>query len=60
VQTGRDESSLKLGDLPKYSAAKLTMAEIISPTIIDIGLLIIYSILSFAASFFVFRKYDLR
>ena len=60
VHAGRDESTLKIEDLPKYTPAKFTFAEAINPTIIDIGLLIIYSLLSYAAAFFVFRKYDLR
>jgi ABC-type transport system involved in multi-copper enzyme maturation permease subunit len=60
ISTGRDESTLKINDVPKYSALNYSFAEIISPTIIDIGLLILYSIVSYGAAFFVFRKYDLR
>ncbi|MCX6170109.1 MAG: ABC transporter permease [Ignavibacteriales bacterium] len=60
ISTGRNESTLDIKDVPIYTPSNFTLAEVISPTIIDIGLLILYSILSYGAAFFVFRKYDLR
>ncbi len=60
ISTGRNDNSLDLHELPKYTAAGLKFSDILKPTIIDLGLLILYSIISYAAAFFVFLKYDLR
>jgi ABC-type transport system involved in multi-copper enzyme maturation permease subunit len=60
ISAGRSDNALDLHEMPKYSAAGLTFPEILKPTIIDLGLLILYSILSYAAAYIVFLKYDLR
>ena len=60
INTGRNEGSLNISDVPKFTAPGYSLNKAFSSIVVDIGLLIIYSILAYALSFFFFLKYDLR
>ncbi len=59
-QTARDAASLELGDVPKFQPPNRTLEDILSMTITDIGLLILYIIAAFAGAFVAFLRYDVR
>lgn len=56
----RDAGSLDLSDVPQFQPPKLNMGDVISSTIIDVGLMILYSIAAFVGSFVAFLRYDVR
>ena len=60
VSSGRDESSLNLREVPKFTQPSHTISQAVVPTIIDIGLMMFFTLFSFGGAFFAFNKYDLR
>lgn len=60
ITRGRDKGTLDVSDLPKFEERTMQNSEAISPTLIDFGLLAIYTILAFAGSFVAFLRYDVR
>jgi hypothetical protein len=60
VSTGRRENSLDLKEVPRFKQPVNTIAQVIVPTITDIGLIILFTIAAFGIAFFAFTKYDLR
>jgi ABC-type transport system involved in multi-copper enzyme maturation permease subunit len=57
---GREGGALEVSDLPRFTAPKTTFAEAFAPTIIDFGLLAIYTMLAFTGAFVAFLRYDVR
>ena len=55
-----DQEPLDLSELPRYETPQETYAEAMAPTIIDLGLLGLFSVLSFAGAFIAFIRYDVR
>ncbi len=60
IDAGREESNLDISELPKFTPQKISLAQAINPSIIDIGLIIIFILLSYAGSYIAFLRYDLR
>ena len=58
--SSRDAGSLDLSDVPQFQSPKQTIRDVISTTIVDIGLMILYIIVVFAGSFVSFLRYDVR
>ena len=59
-QIAKDAASLELGDVPKFQPPKRGLEDILSVTITDIGLLILYIIAAFSGAFVAFLRYDVR
>lgn len=60
VRQGRDEGSLDLSQLPVFSAPVYTFSEALKPSIIDMGILVLFTLIAFAGAFVMFLKYDVR
>ena len=60
ISSGRSDGSLNTSEVPKFVDPDYTFAQALKPTIIDIGLLLLYSLMSYAGAFIAFLKYDLR
>ena len=58
----RDDSDepLDLSELPRFEAPGYTYGEAAAPTVVDMGLLALYSLLAFAGAFVAFLRYDVR
>lgn len=56
----REETALDLSDLPSFIQARRSLAETASQIIVDLGLLVLYTIIAFAGSFVAFLRYDVR
>lgn len=54
------KKTIDLSELPRFTAPEKSYSQIAQATIIDIGLLTIYIILTFTIAFFKFVKYDVR
>ena len=59
IDTGR-EIALDLAGLPQYTYSRPDLGESVAPVIVDFGLMALYSLLAFAASFVMFLRYDVR
>ena len=59
-QFSDDQETLDLSELPRFEAPEETYAEAVAPTIIDFGLLSLFSLLAFAGAFLAFIRYDVR
>jgi hypothetical protein len=60
IQDGRKESSLDTGELPKYRQPEISFVQMMTSAVLDVALLIIFTLASFAYSFIAFFRYDLR
>lgn len=62
MNVGGDEEQkpIDLDELPKFMYADPPLSQIISRSLLDMGLLIMYNLLFFAASFVAFMRYDVR
>lgn len=58
--SSNDQETLDTSELPRYQAPEYTFAEAVAPSVADVGLLGLYSILAFAGAFVVFLRYDVR
>ncbi|OGU33412.1 MAG: hypothetical protein A2068_08785 [Ignavibacteria bacterium GWB2_35_6b] len=59
-KTGGDVKTINPSELPKFNFTQPDLSNVLSASIIDIGLLAFFNILFFAGSFVTFLKYDLR
>ncbi|HEX9653447.1 MAG TPA: ABC transporter permease subunit [bacterium] len=57
---GRDKGTLNLSDMPKFDPPKYPMSVAVESTTVDLGLLALYTLLTFAGAFAAFLRYDLR
>jgi ABC-type transport system involved in multi-copper enzyme maturation permease subunit len=60
VDASRGQEGINTSDMPPYKAPDISLAEAISPTVIDFGILGFDILFVFAAAFVAFLKYDLR
>ncbi len=60
INTGRDKGTLDVSDMPRFVAPVLNISEAVSRSIIDFGLLCLYTLTAFAGAFVVFLRYDVR
>ncbi len=56
----REPGKLDTDGLPKFSPPKQTLSEAISPTVLPIGMILMYSIVAFGAASVAFVRYDVR
>ena len=55
-----DDEPLDLAELPRFDSPEQTFKEAVEPTIIDLGILSVFSVLAFAGAFLSFIRYDVR
>jgi ABC-type transport system involved in multi-copper enzyme maturation permease subunit len=55
-----NQEALDLGEMPRFEAPKQAYAEAVAPSIVDLGLLSLFSIVTFAGAFVAFFRYDVR
>jgi ABC-type transport system involved in multi-copper enzyme maturation permease subunit len=60
MKTGADAGSLDISGLPRYIAPASNFTMVFGSTIVDFGLLLIYSLVAFAGAFISFLRYDIR
>ncbi len=60
IDTGRDKGTLDISDMPRFEAPKSGFTDTLATTIIDFGLLSLYTLAAFAGAFVVFLRYDVR
>lgn len=60
ISFGREGGALDVSDLPRFTAPEIAFAQAFAPTILDFGLLAVYTMLAFAGAFVAFIKYDVR
>jgi len=60
IQSDRNKGKIDLKDLPQFQAIESDFGEIISRSIVDLGILLFYLIISVVGGFVVFLKYDVR
>jgi ABC-type transport system involved in multi-copper enzyme maturation permease subunit len=56
----RNEGTIDVSELPRFSNPKIVLQESFSTAIIDLGLIVVYTILSFMGAFITFLRYDMR
>lgn len=56
----RDRGTLDFSDMPQFTPPEHTYAAAIAPTLIDFGLLGLYTLAAFAGAFVRFLRYDVR
>ena len=57
---GGGEETIDASEMPQFTAPSQTMSEAIAPSVVDLGLLALYSIVAFAGAFVSFLRYDVR
>lgn len=55
-----NQEPLDLSELPRFDPPKQTYAEAVAPSILDLGLLSLFSLAAFAGAFLSFIRYDVR
>ncbi len=55
-----NQDPLDLSELPRFESPNESFAEAVAPAIVDLGLLSLFTILSFAGAFVAFIRYDVR
>ena len=55
-----DREPLDIAELPRFEAPKQEYSEAVAPSILDFGLLSLFSIAAFGGSFLAFIRYDVR
>jgi ABC-2 type transport system permease protein len=60
IGSDRDKGTLDLSDMPKFTPPEHTYAAALAPTLIDFGLLGLYTLAAFAGAFVRFLRYDVR
>jgi len=59
IMGGGDET-LDVSELPRFQAPSHTYAEAVAPSVVDFGLLSLFSLLAFGGAFMAFLRYDVR
>ena len=57
---GAGDEALDVSELPRYEAPSHTFAEAFGPSMIDVGLLALFSVICFGGAFVAFLRYDVR
>jgi len=60
MRSGADGSAIDISGIPRYIAPVSNIADSIAPAVVDLGLLIIYTLFAFAGAFISFLRYDIR
>jgi ABC-type transport system involved in multi-copper enzyme maturation permease subunit len=59
-RANQGDETLDLTELPRFVAPGYSYSEAVRPTVVDMGLLALYSLLAFAGAFVAFLRYDVR
>ncbi len=59
IDVGR-EIALDLSAVPQFTVAAIPLLNLIAQTIVDYGLLLLYSMMAFGGAFLAFQRYDVR
>ena len=57
---GSGNESLDVSELPRFEAPSHSFSEAFAPSVVDVGLLALFSVLCFAGAFVAFLRYDVR
>lgn len=57
---GSGNQAIDTSDMPQFVASKESVAEVVQASILDFGLLAIYTLMAFVGAFFAFVRYDIR
>jgi ABC-type transport system involved in multi-copper enzyme maturation permease subunit len=60
IATSRDNELLDISDRPRFVPPELTLAAAMDDLIIDVGVLLLATIIAYAAAFVAFLRYDVR
>lgn len=60
IGTPRDQGALDVSQLPRFTPPQYPLMGAAAATVVDFGLLALYSILAFGAAFVAFSRYDVR
>jgi ABC-type transport system involved in multi-copper enzyme maturation permease subunit len=60
IDAGRDKGTIDISDMPQFEPPSKDFSRVITESIVDFGLLGLYSLLTFAGAFVSFLRYDLR
>lgn len=60
INNHRDESRLDLSELPQFQKPELTFASVLSNSIVDIGILLLLTIVVYGLGYYSFLRYDAR
>jgi len=60
IGTPRDQGALDVSQLPRFTPPQYQLTAAAAATVVDFGLLALYSILAFGAAFAAFWRYDVR
>ncbi len=58
--TGTDAQPLDSSDMPRFIPVEESLVDVMQPSVIDLGLLSVYTLLAFAGAFVAFIRYDVR
>jgi ABC-type transport system involved in multi-copper enzyme maturation permease subunit len=56
----KEQNALDVSGTPRFAPPSVSLAEAVSPAVVDFGLLVLYTFLAFAGSFVAFIRYDVR
>lgn len=60
IGTPRDQAAIDASQLPVFSPPSLTFSDAADAVLLDVGLLLVFSILAFGGAFAAFLRYDVR
>jgi hypothetical protein len=60
IKSGRDNAGVDVSDRPRFAAPQINVSAAMQSVMIDAGLLLLFTILSFAATIASFLRFDVR
>ena len=56
----REKGTIDISELPRFAPPVRTFAEAVVPTVVDVGVLVLYTVLALAGAMMAFLRYDVR
>ena len=60
ISSGRDNAGVDVSDRPRFAAPQINISSAVQSVMVDAGLLILFTLVSFAAAFASFLRFDVR
>ena len=60
IYAGSGNQAIDASDMPQFVASKESVAEVVQASVLDFGLLAIFTFIAFAGAFIAFVRYDIR
>lgn len=60
ISMPRDQGAIDVSDMPRFTAPTVALAGVAENVLVDIGLLLLWSLVTFFAAFLKFLRYDMR